>query len=102
MDRLYRILFDTRIEVDLGKLGYGTVYDHLLKIQSRRNDFIHGNAEAIDDGLVCETVERLHDVQAAWVALYNLRCAGDPSAPRLYEDERHRKLVRQNKSPSPP
>jgi hypothetical protein len=102
MDRLYTMLFDARIKADLDTLGHGAVYDHLQKIQSRRNDFIHGNAEAIDDGLVRETVERLHDVQAAWVALYNLRCTGDPSAPHVYEDERHREFVRQNERPSPP
>lgn len=102
MGRLYTMLFDASIKADLDTLGHGTVYDHLLKIQSRRNDFIHGDAEAIDDGLVRETVERLHDVQAAWVALYNLRCTGDPSAPRVYEDERHREFVRQNERPSPP
>lgn len=102
MDRLYTMLFDARIKTDLDALGHGAVYAHLQKIQSRRNDFIHGNAEAIDDDLVRETVERLHDVQAAWVALYNLRCTGDPSAPRVYEDERHRELARQSQRPSPP
>lgn len=89
MDRLYTILFDAKIKADLDRLGHGTIYDHLQKIQTRRNDFIHGNAEAIDDDLVRETIARLNDVQAAWVALYNLRCTGDPSAPRVYEDERH-------------
>lgn len=101
MDRLYTMLFDARFKSDLDSLGFVAVFNHLHKIQSRRNDFIHGNAEAIDDDLVRETVERLHDVQAAWVALYNLRCTGDPSAPRVYEDERHREIVRQNESPSP-
>jgi hypothetical protein len=96
------MLFEVRITADLDTLGHSAVYDHLQKIQSRRNEFIHGNAEAIDDDLVRETVERLPDVQAAWVALYNLRCTGDPSAPRVYEDERHREFVRQNGRPSPP
>jgi hypothetical protein len=101
MDRLYTMLFDARINTDLDALGYGTVYVHLQKVQARRNDFIHGNAEAIDDDLVRETVERLHDVQAAWVSLYNLRATGDPSAPRVYEDERHREFVRQSQRPPP-
>jgi len=102
MDRLYTNLFDASIKTDLDALGHGTVYAHLQKIQGCRNDFIHGNAEAIDDDLVRETVERLHDVQAAWVALYNLRCTGDPSAPHVYEDERHREFARQIQRPSPP
>lgn len=102
MDRLYTMLFEAKIKADLDTLGHSAVYNHLQKIQSRRNEFIHGNAEAIDDDLVRETVERLPDVQAAWVALYNLRCTGDPSAPRVYEDKRHREFVRQNERPSPP
>lgn len=96
MDRLYTILFNTKIQADLDSLGHGGTYALLQKIQSRRNDFIHGNAEAIDDELVQETVARLNDVQAAWVALYNLRCTGDPSAPSVYEDERHREFIRQS------
>lgn len=99
MDRLYTMLFDAQIAADLEALGHGTVYTHLQRIQDRRNAFIHGNAEAIDDSLVRETVERLHDVQAAWLALYNHRCTGDPTAPRVYEDRRHREFVRQNKRP---
>jgi hypothetical protein len=95
-DRLYTMVFDARMKADLDALGHGTVFDHLQKIQDRRNEFIHGNAEAIDDDLVRETVERLHNVQAAWVALYNLRCTGDPTAPSVYEDARHREFVRQN------
>ena len=102
IDRLYTILFDARITADLDAVGHGAIYAHLQKIQNRRNDFIHGKAEAIDDNLVRETVERLHEVQAAWVALFNLRCTGDPSAPRVYEDERHREIVRQSDRRSPP
>ncbi len=68
MDRLYTMLFEARIKADLDTLGRSAVYDHLQKIQSRRNEFIHGNAEAIDDDLVRETVERLPDVQAAWAS----------------------------------
>lgn len=101
MDRLYTMLFDTKMQADLEALGHSPAYGHLQKVQGRRNEFIHGNAEAIDDELVRETVERLHDVQAAWLALFNLRCTGDPTAPRLYEDEWHRAFVRQNARPPP-
>lgn len=38
MDRLYAMLFDV-------------VFAHLRKVQARRSDFVHGNAEAIDDAL---------------------------------------------------
>jgi hypothetical protein len=100
MDRLYTMLFDTKIKADLDGLGHSTVYVHLQKAQCRRIEFIHGNAEAIDDDLVQETIERLHDVQAAWVALDNLRCTGDPSTPRIYDW--HHDIARQSGRPSPP
>lgn len=100
IDRLYTMLFDATMGADLEVLGHGAVFTHLQRIQDRRNAFVHGEAEAIDDALVRETVERLFHVQAAWLALYNYRCTGDPSAPRLYEDYRHRQIVRQSKQRS--
>lgn len=39
----------------LDTLGHGTIYDHLLKMQSRQNHFVHGDPEVIDDGWVRET-----------------------------------------------
>jgi hypothetical protein len=80
-DRLYRMLFDTPLQQDLTSLGYGDAYEHLMKVQDRRNRFVHGQAEAIDNTLVYETVEKLHAVQAAWVALYNARCTRNPNGP---------------------
>ena len=85
LDRLYRTLFGSTFLDDLTALGHEGVYAHLVKVQQRRNEFVHGQAEAIDGDLVYETVERLHDVQGAWVALYNLRCTGNPKAPRVWE-----------------
>lgn len=85
MDRLYRLLFDTNLKEDLSALGYGAICAHLMEIQERRNEFVHGNAEAIDDTLVHVTVEKLHEVQEAWVALYNKRCTGNPNAPPVWQ-----------------
>ena len=48
----------------------------------------NGNSEAIDDDLVLETVERLPDVQAAWLALYNF--AAPAEAPCVWESDRKR------------
>ena len=41
---------------------------------------MHGQAEVIDIMLVYETVEKLPEVQAARVALYNVRCTGNECA----------------------
>jgi hypothetical protein len=65
MGRLYPLLFGTTLEADLAALGHGRVSAHLRKVQARRNDFAHGNAPVIDDPLVRETAERLHEVQEA-------------------------------------
>jgi hypothetical protein len=86
MDRLYNLTFDTTLERDLADLGRRDVYGHLVKVQTKRNEFIHGDSEAIDDALVYETVERLPVFQDAWLALYNLRCTGNASAPRVWEE----------------
>jgi hypothetical protein len=87
MDRLYKLTFDTTLEKDLTDLGHGQVYHHLLKVQAKRNEFVHGDSEAIDDALVRETVEQLPEVQAAWLALFNLRCTGNPGAPPVWETD---------------
>jgi hypothetical protein len=87
MDRLYKLVFDSTFEHDLGQLGHKNVYDHLSKVQERRNAFVHGDSEAIDDNLVDEVVERLPAVQAAWLALYNHLCTGNPTAPAVWESD---------------
>ncbi|MBE9179386.1 hypothetical protein IQ268_12515 [Oculatella sp. LEGE 06141] len=73
-DRLYKILFSTTMASDLRQLGYGDLMTHLTEIQKKRNAFIHGEPEAINDDLVRVTLERLPEVQRAWIGLYNLRC----------------------------
>jgi hypothetical protein len=71
------------IEEDLTALGFASVYTHLRNVQEKRNEFVHGDASAINDILARETVGRLHEVQKAIVALYNQRCAGSPDTPMM-------------------
>src|SRR5271156_442484 len=54
MDRLYTLTFETSFERDLANLGHKSIFAHLLKVQKRRNEFVHGASEAIDDNLVYE------------------------------------------------
>lgn len=75
MDRLYKIVFGSTLEADLRQLGYHQLWTHLRDVQKRRNAFIHGEPEAINDGLVDKTAEYLPLLQEAWMRLYNLRCA---------------------------
>jgi hypothetical protein len=93
MDRLYKLTFSAGMKDDLAAVGHANVFDHLLQVQSRRNEFVHGNSEAIDDDLVSQVVERLPDVQAAWVALFNYRCTGNPNAAPVWRDGQHRKFA---------
>jgi hypothetical protein len=86
MDRLYKLAFNTTMRDDLAACGYADVFDHLSMIQNHRNDFVHGNSEAINDDLVRRVVERLPDVQAAWLTLYNQRCTGNPKAAPVWID----------------
>jgi hypothetical protein len=87
MDRLYKLIFDTTLESDLRFLGFESAYTHLVGVRTKRNEFIHGNSEAIDDTLVDSVVEKLPEVQAAWLALYNHRCTSNPSAERVWESD---------------
>jgi hypothetical protein len=50
-------------------------------------------AGALDDELVRETVEHLPHAQAARVALFNLRCTGDPTAPPVWLDHEAREIA---------
>jgi len=86
MNGLYSILFGATMEADLKESGHNKTYDFLRRVQKKRNDFIHGDAEAIDDALVAETLKRLRDVQAAWLAIYNKRCTGNPNAPPVWQN----------------
>ena len=75
LDRLYKVVYSTTYWADLNDLGYGKVAALLRKVQKSRNDFAHGQPEAIDDALVEELVRRLKDEHEAWTAVFNRRLA---------------------------
>jgi hypothetical protein len=77
LDRFYRIIFGTTYSADLTELGYADVSNHLSNIQRRRNDFIHGDPNAIDDALVALIVEKLEVEHDSWIAVFNKRVARD-------------------------
>jgi hypothetical protein len=82
-DRLYPIVFATNFKDDLTKVGGETVYEFVIEIQRIRNEFIHGNPEAVKDAIVQKTMDNLHSVQRAWIDLYNLRCTKRSNSGRL-------------------
>ena len=75
LDRFYRVVFSTTYWAELHDLGYGKVEGLLRKVQKCRNDFAHGEPEAIDDALVEELVARLKEEHEAWIAVFNRRLA---------------------------
>jgi hypothetical protein len=56
LDRLYKVVFLTTYWADLESLGYVSVSKLLIRVQQRRNEFVHGHPEAIDDALVADLV----------------------------------------------
>jgi hypothetical protein len=58
------------------ELGCGAIWQQLEVVQRQRNAFMHGNPEAITDGLVADTVRLVPEFHEAWIKSFNLRCAG--------------------------
>ncbi len=75
LDRLYRVLFETSYGADLTELGYEDIWQHLTRVQERRNAFAHGEPGAIDDALVAAVVDNLKREHEAWVAVFNRRAS---------------------------
>lgn len=73
MDRLYKLVFGTTYFNDLRAVGSPLLVDFLGEVQSRRNDFSHGQPAAITDDLVERTVAILKDEHLAWIAVFNRR-----------------------------
>ncbi len=79
IDRLHRVLFSCKYYADLKIVGGERIALHLERLQRSRNDFIHGNPEAIDDDLVIKTVHLFSEFCEVWIRSFNLRCAKRPS-----------------------
>jgi len=75
LDRLYRISFHATYWSDLSTLGYDRLSTLLQQVQTRRNAFVHGHPEAIDDALVSSLIASLKDEHEAWIAVFNKRVA---------------------------
>jgi hypothetical protein len=75
LNDFYRVAFDSTYKNDLEAVGHGQVWHHLAKVQERRNQFAHGQPQAIDDALVKAVVENLKIEHEAWIAVFNKRAA---------------------------
>ena len=71
----YKIAFDSTYYADLDSLGYPDVSEHLKEIRERRNKFVHGTPESIDDALATSVVAMLKREHEAWIEVYNRRAS---------------------------
>lgn len=87
LDRLYKLRWDTTFWDNLADNGYPEAAKHLRAVQTARNNFVHGDPEAIDDALVQATVDQLRGVQWGWVTVFNQRCTGMNKKVQLWEKD---------------
>lgn len=74
LDKLYSLLFESNFSNDFISVSHENLYLLLIDIKKTRNEFIHGNPEAITDEIVDKVVDNLESFQQAWIDLFNLKC----------------------------
>jgi hypothetical protein len=72
---LYRKLFGVSYWIDLEEMGYARVVTLLKDVHQRRNSFVHGHPEAIDDNIVERLALDLKLEHEAWIAAFNKRAS---------------------------
>lgn len=74
-DDLYKVIFGKTNSyfLDLDSLGFQNIAKLLRRIQYKRNEFMHGNPEAIDDELIEDIVRLLKEEHESWIKVFNLR-----------------------------
>lgn len=73
LDRFYRVVFGSTHAKDIDSLGLVHVGAHLIEVQRRRNQLIHGTPGAIDDQLVEQVMSELEAEHEAWIAVVKMR-----------------------------
>ncbi len=71
--KLYAIVFGQTYFDDLRAFGFADVADLLLELHKRRNEFSHGQPQAIDDASVIALVGSLKAEHESWIAVFNRR-----------------------------
>ena len=73
LTEFYKVAFNSTYYSDLDFLGYPDVSEHLRRIRERRNAFVHGTPQSIDDALATSVVQMLKREHEAWIDVYNRR-----------------------------
>ena len=81
LEHLYKVIFSSTYETDLKELGFDHVGELLSRVRLKRNQFMHGHPEAIDDSLVEDLVVHLKDEHESWIAVFNKRATKDSLLP---------------------
>jgi hypothetical protein len=75
LNDFYGVAFSSTYKKDLEEVGHGHIWPHVALVQERRNQFAHGQPQAIDDALVQKVVEKMKEEHEAWIAVFNKRAA---------------------------
>jgi hypothetical protein len=78
LNDFYSVAFSSTYKKDLEDVGHGHIWPQLALIQERRNQFAHGQPQAIDDALVQGVVEKMKEEHEAWIAVFNKRATRLP------------------------
>lgn len=90
IDKLYRDCWGLTFWKDLERIEAVEAARTLQRLQDRRNAFIHGDPEAIDDVLVSEVMTNSATISLSWIQLFNERATGSADRHKLWHSERRR------------
>ena len=93
LQRFYEIVFGSTYFKDLKTLGFAKIATHLASVQKKRNDFVHGKPQAIDDTLVHKVVRELKTEHEAWIAVFNKCCTVRSSTTLSSKPTRRKRRV---------
>ena len=74
LHRLYKLVFGVSYFDDLRDLGFASIATLLADLHQRRNEFAHGNPQAIDEATVLALVNGLKKEHEGFIAVFNKRC----------------------------
>jgi hypothetical protein len=73
LNKLYKLLFSLNYWEELEQLGFKDIAVLLKQVHEKRNEFVHGDPESIDDTLVTNLVKALQQEHESWIAAFNKR-----------------------------
>jgi hypothetical protein len=88
LQKLYETQWGLTFWEDLERIGCGAAAEFLQRLQRQRNEFIHGDPQAIDDALISEVMANATATSRAWIQLFNERATCRAVHHKLWYSER--------------